>query len=205
MSDAPLIEVTVPASVDEVWAHLREPALIRRWFGWEYEGLEREIEMIFVEGAEADEQARTVAWSDHGDRISLEPGGDGTVLRLHRRAPAEAAGAYDEIAEGWITFVQQLRFALARHPGEERRTHRLSAATGLPIVEALAASGGEVWFRSRHQLGVVAGELGDGLLIAGEQPGAAAFLILSAYGDDRPALDAGVAHWDAWFTERAGG
>jgi uncharacterized protein YndB with AHSA1/START domain len=197
----------VPAPVEEVWAHLREPALIRRWFGWEYPGLEREIELIFVEEAVADEAARTVAWDhgpQHGDRFELEPAGEGTRLRLHRWVPDEVAGTYDDIAEGWITFVQQLRFALARHPGEERRTHYLSADAGLPVTRALEATGGEPWFRSPHQLGVVAEELGDGLVIGVEKPGAAAFLTLTAYGDDPSGLDAAVARWDAWFMERVG-
>ena len=44
----PLIEVELPAPVEEVWAHLRDPGFIRRWFGWEYEGLEGEIEFIFL-------------------------------------------------------------------------------------------------------------------------------------------------------------
>lgn len=44
----PLIEVELPAPGEEVWAHLRDPGLIRRWFGWEYEGLEGEIEFIFL-------------------------------------------------------------------------------------------------------------------------------------------------------------
>ena len=201
MTPAPLIEVTLPASVEEVWAHLREPALIRRWFGWEYDGLAREIEIIFVEEAQADEHAHALAW-EHGDRIELDPVGDETVLRLDHPAPEDAA--YDSIGEGWITFVQQLRFALTRHPGEERRTHSLSADTALPVVEAVEATGGEVWFRSPHQLGVVAPDLGDGLLIAMEKPGAAAFLTLTAYGDDDAALEASVARWEAWLKERVG-
>ena len=44
----PLIEVELPAPVEEVWAHLRDPGFIRRWFGWEYEGLEGEIEFIVL-------------------------------------------------------------------------------------------------------------------------------------------------------------
>ena len=200
MTGEPLIEVTVPASVEEVWAHLREPALIRRWFGWEHDGLTREIEIIFVEEAKADEQARAIAW-EQGDRFELEPAGAETVLRVYHPVPDEG---YDDIGEGWTGFVQQLRFALARHPGEERRTHYLSADAALPVVEELAASGGEVWFRSPHQLGVLAPELSDGLLVAVEKPDAAAFLTLTAYGDDTAALEASVARWDAWFMERVG-
>ena len=52
-------------------------------------------------------------------------------------------GGFDEINEGWLTFVQQLRFYLERHAGEERRT------------EHVPADEGEEWFASTHQRGVV--------------------------------------------------
>ena len=42
----PVVEVTVAASPDLVWEALREPEQIRRWFGWEYEGLDGEIALI---------------------------------------------------------------------------------------------------------------------------------------------------------------
>ena len=41
------VEVTVDAPRDEVWRALTEPEQIRHWFGWEYDGLEGEIELIF--------------------------------------------------------------------------------------------------------------------------------------------------------------
>lgn len=124
-----LIEVVLPVPVEEAWAHLREPALIRRWSGWEYDGLAREIEVIFAEEAVADEAVHTLAW-EHGDRFGLVPDGDGSRLRVQRESPSEG---YDDIGEGWITFVQQLRFALTRHRGEARATHYLSAAAFLTL------------------------------------------------------------------------
>ena len=190
-----LIEVALPVPADEAWAHLREPALVRRWFGWDYDGLEREIEIVFDEEAVADDEARTITW-ETGDRFVL----DGSTLRVFHEPPAEG---FDDIGEGWITFVQQLRFALARHPGEERATHYLSSDEPKPVIAALEALGGEVWFRSEHQLGVVVAGLGDGLLVAMEKPGAGAFATLSAYGDATRELPLHTARWDGWWAELA--
>ena len=77
-----------------------------------------------------------------------------------------------------MTFVQQLRFTLARHRGEERRTLYLSGASNgaayqLPLeivhedtfalapgerYEATVPTGetlsGELWYRSAHQTGL---------------------------------------------------
>ena len=45
------VEVTVDAPRDVVWRALTEPEQIRHWFGWEYDGLDDEIEFIFVKHA----------------------------------------------------------------------------------------------------------------------------------------------------------
>ena len=47
MSDPVVAEVVIAAPADAVWRALREPAEIRRWFGWDYDGLDAEIEFIF--------------------------------------------------------------------------------------------------------------------------------------------------------------
>jgi hypothetical protein len=56
-------------------------------------------------------------------------------LRVTR--PAMSGGGqeetYDPVVEGWITFVQ-LRLALERHPGEERRTIYIEG--GVPLETA---------------------------------------------------------------------
>ena len=51
MEDHVLVEVTVPAPADAVWAALRDPQKIHQWFGWETEGLKDEIDFIFVSPA----------------------------------------------------------------------------------------------------------------------------------------------------------
>jgi len=45
------VEVTVDAPRDVVWRELTEPERVRHWFGWEYDGLEEEIKVIFSEHA----------------------------------------------------------------------------------------------------------------------------------------------------------
>ena len=142
MSDPVIVEVEIAAPVDAVWRALRDPAEIRRWFGWEYEGLDVEIRFIFVQEAKADEEARTLDGGPSGT-IALEDRVDQTVVRVTRAAPARSwDGIYDEINEGWMTFFQQLRFYMERHPGQERRTLHVEA-------------GGEEWFRTENQIGQV--------------------------------------------------
>ena len=143
MSDPVIVEIEIAAPVDTVWRALREPAEIRRWFGWEYEGLDEEIRFIFVQEAKADEATRTSRRRARAATIALEDRGDRTVVRVTRAAPAGSwDGIYDEVNEGWMTFFQQLRFYLERHPGQERRTLHVEA-------------GGEEWFASENQLGEV--------------------------------------------------
>src|SRR5690606_8510566 len=107
-----------------------------------------------------------------GDRFTLTADGRHTRLRVTRPAPADdASEVYDDVAEGWITFVQQLRLLLARHPGQDRRTlflqgyaadvdaYPLEAALGLTGPAALSPGSpydtrsntgeplrGEVWY-----------------------------------------------------------
>jgi hypothetical protein len=142
MSDPVIVEVVIAAPVETVWRALRDPAEIRNWFGWDYEGLEEEIRFIFLEAAKADDDARVLDGGSEGV-IALEDRGGETVVRVTRAAPAGSwEGVYDEVNEGWLTFFQQLRFYLERHPGRERRTVQIE-------------TGGEEWFRTEKQLGVV--------------------------------------------------
>lgn len=142
MSDPVIVEVVIAAPVDVVWRALRDPAEIRRWFGWDYDGLDEEIRFIFAAATTADDDAHVLDGGENG-AIALDDLGDRTVVRITRAAPAGGwEGVYDEVNEGWLTFFQQLRFYLERHPGQERRTVHV-------------ATGGEEWFRSEHQVGTV--------------------------------------------------
>jgi hypothetical protein len=158
-ADSPLIaEVTIGAPLPVVWNAFREPAELRRWFGWEHDeqgGLDAEIDFIFVQKAVADEAAGTI---DCGVGVfHLEDHGDETSVRLTREPPeghTDWAGIYDEINEGWTTFLQQLRFYLERHRGEARKT---------TLHDATWEDGdGDEWFRTEHQRGYVTA---DGALV----------------------------------------
>lgn len=231
--DPVIVEVTLPAPVDAVWRALRDPAELRRWFGWDHDDLDEEIRYIFDETVDASEDDGTLAWG-HGDRFTLEARGGQTILRVTRPAPAAHVSwddVYDEITEGWITFVQQLRFALARHPGEERRTVFLGGsaardgAARLPALLALtdaalvpgeryattAVTGehltGEVWHRAPHQIGVTVDQYGDGLLVAthygasSRPPHGGADIVITTYGLDAAALADVERRWRAWWRD----
>ena len=190
-----IAELTLAAQPDEVWRHLREPALISRWFGWNYEGLGHEIDVIFLQEARVDDRGHVLEWGDgieQGDRIALEDLGVETRLRITRGAPA---GGYDDIAEGWITFAHQLRFAIERGGREPRRTLHLTAGAAVQGAAALAADlPGAPWYRTEHQAGIVTK---DGLLVVWEKPPAGtAAMTLSRFGG---APD--EATWSAWWQE----
>lgn len=230
-ADEVIIEVTLPAPVDTVWHALRDPAELRRWFGWQYDGLDDEIRYIFDEAVDASREHGTLAW-ETGDRFTLEADGPQTILRMTRSAPAGGAtwdDVYDEITEGWIMFVQQLRFALARHPGQERRTLFLGGHAGrdggaaLPTMLALPGSAftpgeryettavtgealsGEVWHRAAHQTGVTVDQYGDGLLVVADYdagsrpPHGGADIVITTYGLDAAGAAEVERRWSAWW------
>ncbi len=126
-----LAELTLPAQPDQVWRHLREPALISRWFGWEYDGLDDEITQIYST-AEADPEALTLKLGN-GDRFSLREQDGKTVVRIDRPAKSADDDWYDDITEGWTTFLQLLRFAVEHHGLAERKTIYLDACATVMI------------------------------------------------------------------------
>ena len=173
------VEVVIAAPAERIWRALREPAELRRWHGWEADGLDDEIEQVYVAGAEED--GRTLVL--RGTEIEVRP--DGTVaFRMTAGRDDPVFGQwYDEIVEGWTTFAQQLRFALERHPGQDRVTRYLEGPQAAPEVGpvgsryAVGGLTGEVWFRSAHQLGLTVDQWGDGLLVL-----QAAAAVLTGYG-----------------------
>jgi uncharacterized protein YndB with AHSA1/START domain len=230
MSDErPRIVVTVAAPVEAVWNALRDKEKIRHWHGWEYVGteggLDEEIDLIYFTRVTADEESATLTLED-GDQFVVEPVEGGSRITLTRAAYGdnpEWDAYYDDVTEGWITFLQQLRFALEHHPGETRRTLFYSG-TGdrSPIVELGiqvqsagtpyeldligAQAKGEVWFASEHQIGLTVDSWGNGLLVLShippseKKPDGASMAILTLYGDmDREAVD---ARWKAWWDAR---
>lgn len=232
-TNTPRIEVTVAAPVEVVWDALRNKEKIRHWHGWEYDGLDSEIDTIYFTETSADESTRTLDVSG-GDRFTIEPAGTGSRVILTRAAPSgdpEWDAYYDDVTEGWITFLQQLRFLLERQPDAERRTLCFSGVAdrtgpvadelgigrctdepaGTPVVADLVDEPvkGEVWFASEHQLGITVDAWGgDGLLIVSylppspAKPKGAAMAVLSTYGLDDARLTDLDARWRHWWEHR---
>jgi uncharacterized protein YndB with AHSA1/START domain len=213
-TDLPTIEVTIGAPVTTVWQSLRDPELIRRWHGWHADELDDEIQMIFGNPQSVDE-ANHVLVARGGDRFELTEVPEGTSVRITRPpyVPDEEWSAYyDDVTEGWISFLQQLKFMHEMHPGEDRRTIFLMArgpADGVPtLLMTPPIALGEPWFSSTHQRGVVLPTVGPGLLIAavkepmqGEdgQESADAMVIITMYSLDEGAFEEQRQAWTTWW------
>lgn len=229
--ETPRIEVAAAASADAAWQALRDPAVIRQWHGWDTDELESEIDSIYFTDVVEEADRRTLVVNG-GDRFEVRPDGDGVRIRLIR-APLsgdpESDVYYDDITEGWRSFLQQLRFALERRPGMRRRTLffadrgtysgtvierlGLDAVAGQPAGSRYTATiagedvAGEVWFRSANQLGVTVDAWGEGLLvIAGTAPSEAdpagtSMAILSTYDLDDTDFGQLQARWSGWWAD----
>jgi hypothetical protein len=197
MADRVLVEILVAAPIETVWKAVKDPAEARRWFGWDYPNLASDLVEMW-KGNTADDTNHELRADPMPDRFKLEAIGNQTIVRIIRSAPAEDPswhGVYDDLAEGWLTFAQQLKFLLERHAGADRRTVFLNGrapstatpqpaeALGLgpvaivPVGERYAvdtAAGekleGTVWYREAYQLGLTVDGYGDGLLIVNARP-----------------------------------
>jgi len=180
-----VVDVTIAAPIERVWEALRDPALLAQWFGWDYDKLAEEIDAYFVAGGVEAEAGRRLDLG--GDVFELEVAGSGTRVRLVRAEPPASDtwdGVYDDVDEGWRTFLAQLAFWLEAQHGvnrdvRPRRTvylagHReqadgpsLIAAAGLAAIEPLAVGdryettavtgetlAGTVRYRTEHQVGL---------------------------------------------------
>lgn len=191
--DQVLVDITISASLDDVWNAIRDPAAIANWFGWESASLKDEIDYIFVSHATADDQARTLRfaeWENIFHRLELLPHGTGTRLRLVISGAPDLdwTGIYEDVREGWVTFFHQLRFGLDRHPGQGRRTlylsglarsdsgdpRRLLGIGDLPNSEPgrgyqasspVGEIAGHIWHKTHFQTGVTVDQWGDALLV----------------------------------------
>jgi uncharacterized protein YndB with AHSA1/START domain len=228
----PRIEVTIAAPADTVWNALRDKETLRNWHGWDFDGLEEEIDVIYFTAFTEDAEARTLDVQG-GDLFEVTPHGPGAKVTL-TRAPhgsnPEWEQYYDDITESWTTFLHQLKFALERHPGEARRTIFLGGEgdrAGSPIDELALADitgrpagtaydadllgepvRGMVWYRSEHQLGLTVDAWGDGLLVirhggpSAPKPNGATMAVLTTYGLDDTAYEALRERWTPWWTKR---
>ncbi len=219
------VEVTIAAPIEVVWRALRDRDDVRRWHGWEFDGLEEEIDVIyFAEPGEGEGRAEEQGEGPErrlvrgANVFELEQRGEGTVVRVVMAEPPDSDawhGWYADIRHGWFTFIQQLRFYVERHPGEDRRTlvlfgipvdpaqPELPALLGLPESEGRYERSlptgddvsGTVWFVDELQVGVTVEEWGDGLLevTRGRTPAGA---ILTFYGTDPAEV---TQRWQTWW------
>jgi len=233
----PSFEMLLPRPVEAVWLAFRDPELIRRWHGWDFEGLDEEIKALYVDGVVVDQEQHTLHIGGH--LFALRPQDGHTLLHVSRKAPVEKvdtgidwARQYDDIEEGWISFLQQLRFVLARQLQRRRRTiFRAGAARSAvptPIADVLGLFNaartpagepyvadvgpgdhleGEVWFRTGLQLGVTVDGWGEGLLIlthpaSSDEPFGLATMILTTYGLGEDDFADLERRWGMWFAAR---
>jgi uncharacterized protein YndB with AHSA1/START domain len=122
------VEFALPAGRDEVWDAVTQPAVLRQWFGWDYDGLDAEIQQIFVDQATLLAPER-MGWAD-GSYLEVTGDDDRSVVRAVREGPVpDNPDAYDAIEEGWRAFLVQLRFLFERRPQGTRRTIYLTGET----------------------------------------------------------------------------
>ncbi|KRD78725.1 SRPBCC domain-containing protein [Lysobacter sp. Root983] len=230
-------DLTIAAPLETVWTALRDPTRIDAWFGWDAPTLADEIKFIFVDHASGDEANKVIRfgeWDGIAETIELATVAAGTRLRLLRAGgPAlDWVNVYDDIAQGWVTFFQQLRLALERHSDQPRRTiflsgpsqagigaasvelglDRLSALSPGVAYSAALATGdhvsGQVWHRTHFQTAVTVDQWGDGLLVvtdkgpSPERPHGAGSVLLTTYGLPDAEFAGLQAHWTQWWNAR---
>lgn len=215
--DQVIVETLIDASADEVWQWLRVPHLIRRWHGWDTPGLDAEIDAIYMQDAVADDATRTMDVPGVNARFSVVEHPNGVILRVTKPGVVRDAtwdDIYDDVDQGWITFVQQLRFAIELHPDEPRRCSLVPgrpgsdpvASLGLPtepgaayVLPAPHSFRGQVWSRSRHQLGLTIDSDGTGLVILCVPPGRTPHAFVTTYAGDH---DHAVQAWSELLDQR---
>lgn len=116
------VEMPIRAGRDRVWEAVTKPPVLHRWFGWDYVGLDAEIQQIFVKAVTKVAREKRMGWAD-GSYLEIVADGAGSLVRAVREGPA-ATGPdhFDAIEEGWKAFLVQLRFLLEHNPPGVRRT-----------------------------------------------------------------------------------
>jgi uncharacterized protein YndB with AHSA1/START domain len=119
----------MPAPPATVWQHLREPELLRQWFGWHGPEFEDEIAGLSGGFSAVEREGRSVAIGDH--RMVLQEVDPGTELRVSRVGESDEHGI--EIDEGWVTFIEQLRYVITVQPAGARHTLMVPGAPATDI------------------------------------------------------------------------
>jgi uncharacterized protein YndB with AHSA1/START domain len=207
------VEVVVRAPHIEVWRALTDPDEIRRWFGWDYAGLDEEIELMFVTGARHEPPNRILMFEgEDQSAIEVEADGAHTIVRaVYPTSPeaVEPGDAYDPIEEGWRAFLLQLRDYLERHPGKRRRTIRLvSEAKPIAVLAAVAGEIEGVSRRASPHLSVTTTDsYGGGLVVVdSSEPLDSADagrvnVTITTYGFDDERFTALRERWEAILSE----
>jgi uncharacterized protein YndB with AHSA1/START domain len=190
------VEVSLAAGRDEVWDALTQPGLLHQWFGWDYDGLDAEIQQIFIDEATlaAPEQ---MAWAD-GSYLEVVGGDDRSLVRAVREGPApDDRDRYDAIEEGWRAFLTQLRFYFERRPSGGRRTVYLTGETtprqALGLVDA-------EWSHVGHRVAWTVDADGHLVVVSSHVPltekvAAHIEITISTYGLDDAAFEKCRAGW----------
>jgi len=200
------VVIEVAAGRDEVWETVTQPAVIRQWFGWDYDGLTAEIQQIFVDQATFLAPER-MGWAD-GSYLEVTGDDDSSRVRAVRGDPPAAdPGRYDAIEEGWKAFLIQLRYLLEESPAGQRRTLYLTgSSTGR---QALGLAGGE-WSRVGSRVAWVVDADGNLVVVSGreplDQPAAGRIeIIVSTFGADDAAFDGYRKVWSERWAPLARG
>jgi hypothetical protein len=203
------VEVTIDAPRDRVWAALTDPAEIRRWHGWDDPGLDAEIQYIYVDHATPEAPERLVLEDETigpTQIIEVVPDGATTIVRVTREGPA--GDGYDIIEEGWLSFFQQMRHYLERHPDEERRTvFLMGRAVAADLTAALGEKlPGRPWFDGTFQRGIATDDYGGGLVVLSAQepltsdrPGTV-HITLTTHGLDDHTFTTTHNDWWSWWS-----
>jgi hypothetical protein len=160
------VEVSVDAGRDEVWESVTQGPVLHQWFGWDYDGLEAEIQQIFLSEATFVAPER-MGWAD-GSFLEVDGDDDKSVVRVAREAPEHRESEeYDPIEEGWRAFLIQLRFLLQERPQGRRRTLYLTGET--TGKQALALVDGP-WEQSGRRVAWAANDAGHLVVVAARLP-----------------------------------
>lgn len=176
-----VVGLDIEAPADVVWRHLREPELVRRWFGWERDGIDEEIGETFGVRPVASETSsvggghvRALAWP-RGDRLMLTPVAGESHHRSHLSVQRNAHdglttfdGVHDPRDEAWIAGAHQLKFALEEHVGAERHTVVMRDMDAGPLRDRLIDRLGLHGLRGIPVGGHLQAELPDGSMIGGQ-------------------------------------
>jgi len=200
------VEVSVLAGHELVWEAVTQPAVLRQWFGWDYDGLDTEIQHIFVDEATLWAPER-MGWAD-GSFLEVQGDDDTSVVRAAREGgPPADTDAYDAIEEGWRAFLVQLQFLLELRPRGRRRTLYLTGET--TGRQAMSLVDGE-WRRSGSRVAWTVDPDGFLVVVAGRMPldspdAAAMHVVVSTYGLDDATFDGVREKWARRWVAVAGG